>query len=74
MRNFFSALLLLTLVACTGSERDFSEADIANLHDQMQRGELSSEELVRWYIDRIETIDRAGPTLNAIIQINPDAL
>ena len=50
------------LVACTGSEQDFAEADIAQLHDHMQRGELSSEELVRWYIERVDTIDRAGPT------------
>jgi len=68
------ALLLLTLAACAGSERDFSEADIAELHDQMQRGELGSEELVRWYVSRIERIDRAGPALNSIIEINPDAL
>ena len=62
------------LAACSGSERNFSEADIAELHDHMQRGELSSEELVRWYISRIDSIDRAGPALNSIIEINPDAL
>ena len=70
MRNVFAALLLLALAACTGSEQDFSEADIADLQDQMQRGELSSEELVSWYLVRIETVDRAGPSLNSIIEIN----
>ena len=74
MHRTLSLLLLLTLVACTGGERDFSEADIAQLHDHMQRGDLSSEELVRWYISRVESIDRAGPALNSIIEINPDAL
>ena len=74
MRGLLNALLILTLAACTGSERDYSEADIAALHDHMQRGELSSEELVGWYIDRIKTIDQAGPALNSIIEINPDAL
>ena len=74
MRNLLSALLILTLAACTGGERDYSEADIAALHDHMQRGELSSEELVAWYIDRINTIDHAGPTLRSVIEINPDAL
>jgi amidase len=73
MRSLLSALLLLALAACTGSERDYSEADIATLHDHMQRGELSSEELVAWYIDRIKTIDHAGPALNSVIEINPDA-
>jgi len=69
-----TTILLLMLAACSGSERNFSEADIAELHDHMQRGELSSEELVRWYISRIDSIDRAGPALNSIIEINPDAL
>jgi amidase len=74
MRNVYFALWMILLAACTRGERDYSETEIANLHDQMQRGELSSEALVRWYIDRIETIDRAGPRLNAMIEINPDAL
>ncbi len=74
MRRLLSALLVLTLAGCSASEPDYLEADIAELHDHMQRGELNSKELVSWYIDRIETIDRAGPTLNSIIEINPDAL
>jgi amidase len=74
MRNFWLALLGAVLVACATDERDFSEASIANLHDQMQRGELSSEELVTWYLQRIDSVDRAGPRLNAIIEVNPDAL
>ncbi len=74
MRQLFCALLILTLAACSGSETDYSEVSIADLHDQMQRGELSSEELVNWYIGRIADIDRAGPALNSIIEINPDAL
>ena len=74
MRTVLSALLVLTLAACTASEPDYLEADIAALHDHMQRGELNSEALVSWYIDRIEAIDRAGPALRSIIEINPDAL
>ncbi len=70
----FALTLALTLAACSSDEPDFIEADIADLHDHMQRGELSSEALVGWYLDRIESIDRAGPTLAAIIEINPDAL
>ena len=73
VRQAVCALLLVALAACTGNERDYSEAGIAELHDQMQRGELRSVELVDWYISQIDTIDRAGPTLNSIIEINPDA-
>jgi amidase len=67
-----TAVILLT--ACGGKAKDYSEANIAELHDQMQRGELQSEELVRWYRDQIAAIDRAGPELRAIIELNPDAL
>jgi len=74
MRTLVSVILLFTLAACTTDDRDFTEVSVADLHDQMQRGELSSEHLVSWYIDRIGSIDRAGPKLNAIIEINPDAL
>jgi len=74
MRALASAILIFVLTACTGSEKDYSELSVADLHDQMQRSELSSEQLVNWYIDRIESVDRAGPKLNSIIEINPDAL
>ncbi len=74
MRKNVLALLCVTLAACTGSERDFSEIGIAELHDQLQRGELRSEQLVGWYIDRIQTIDRVASGTNAIIEINPDAM
>jgi len=73
MRQLWLGIALVALAACSGADRDFSESSIADLHDQMQRGELSSAELVDWYIDRIEAIDQAGPGLNAIIEINPDA-
>src|SRR4051794_12786816 len=40
----------------------------------MAAGALTSHALVQAYLDRIERIDRAGPTLRSIIEINPDAL
>lgn len=79
MRYAPLALLCLLLAACGGarddvSASDFTEATIADLQDRMQRGELSSEALVAWYLQRIDEIDRAGPELNSIIEVNPDAL
>lgn len=66
---------VLLLVACAGTaERDFREADVATLQSAMQRGELTSRELVGWYIERIDAIDANGPALNSIIEVNPDAL
>ena len=67
-------LLVLGLAGCGGERPNFEEASIAELHDRFQRGELHAEDLVHWYLDRIERVDRAGPGLNAVIELNPDAL
>ena len=53
---------------------DYSEYDIATLQALMQEGELSSAQLTEFYLQRIESIDRDGPGLNAIIELNPQAL
>ncbi len=53
---------------------DYSEYDIATLQELMQEGELSSVQLTEYYLQRIEAIDRDGPALNAIIEVNPQAL
>ena len=74
MRQLLPLFLTALLAGCGSEPRDFSEASIAELHDAMQRGELRAEELAGWYLDRIATIDRNGPHLNSIIEVNPDAL
>ena len=74
MRRLCIGFIALLLGACSANERDFTETNIAELHDQMQRGELTSEQLVAWYLDRIESVDKSGPALNAMIEVNPDAL
>lgn len=40
----------------------------------LQAGEVSSTDLVQAYIERINAVDRAGPTLQSVISINPDAI
>jgi len=40
----------------------------------LQTGNVTSEELVSAYLDRIERIDNAGPTLQSILTLNPTAL
>ncbi|GAC1472957.1 MAG: amidase [Chloroflexota bacterium] len=55
-----------------GDER-LEEATIADLQQWMQSGQLTSRHLVDWYLARIESLDRNGPTLRSIIEINPDA-
>jgi len=50
------------------------EATIAELQHAMEEGELSSRQLTEWYIERIQQLDKEGPSLHAIIEINPEAL
>jgi amidase len=40
----------------------------------MTAGTLTSHDLTQAYLDRIAAIDDAGPALNAVIELNPDAL
>ena len=74
MRRYYLAAICMALAACSGPPDNFEEATITELHDRMNRGELTSEELIGWYLQRIESIDRSGPSLNSIIELNPDAL
>jgi amidase len=52
----------------------FAEAGISDLQSRMASGELDSVTLTRAYLDRIARLDRAGPRLRAVIELNPDAL
>ncbi|AHM63306.1 Amidase [Flammeovirgaceae bacterium 311] len=62
-----------TQVAETESFR-LLELDINQIQQGYQDGTLTAKEVVQAYLDRIEAIDSKGPTLNSIIQVNPDAL
>ena len=77
MTHLVSALcvfLLLVAYAPDSSGVDYREYDIESLQALMQQGELNSRQLTQYYLDRIEAIDRNGPNLNSIIEINPQAL
>ena len=74
MQLGLTLLVTAMFVACGGKTPDHREATIAGLHDQIQRGELTSEELVLWYRDRIDAVDRPDAGLNSVIELNPDAL
>jgi amidase len=50
------------------------ELTIAEAQQQMARGVLTSRALVERYLARIDAVDRRGPSLHSILEINPDAL
>jgi amidase len=53
---------------------DLEEITAIDLQKKMQSGEQTSVSITNAYLARIEKIDRSGPALNSIIELNPDAL
>ena len=64
------------IVRAFAAPSDFAveEATIAALQAAMQAGRLTAESLANQYLQRIQAIDRNGPTLRSVQEINPDAL
>lgn len=53
---------------------ELNELTIDELQQKMQSGAHSSRSITQLYLQRIEAIDKKGPALNAVIELNPDAL
>jgi amidase len=50
------------------------EATIIELQNKMDSGESTARAIAEMYLERIEQIDKGGPAINAVIELNPDAL
>ena len=53
---------------------ELEEATIADLQKAMEAGRETSRSLVEKYIGRIEALDRQGPALRQVLEVNPDAI
>jgi amidase len=53
---------------------EFDEITIADLQDGMKSGKYTARAIAEKYLARIEQIDKHGPALNSVIEVNPDAL
>ncbi len=60
--------------AASSALPDLQEASATQLAAALQAGRTTAEALVQGYSARIETLDRRGPKLNSVIEMNPDAL
>lgn len=77
-------ILLLTHTSCqfpSAKEHNvqidsfrFLENDIAEIQQGYKESDYTVKEVIEAYLERIEEIDKKGPMLNSIIQINPDAI
>src|SRR5579859_3091443 len=50
------------------------EATLGQLQAEMAAGRMTARSITREYIARIHALDRAGPTLRHVLEVNPDAL
>ena len=85
-KTLFPALgiiLLMTIGSCRNESQKpataiepfrFAEYTIDQLQQGYKNGDFTVTYVVQAYLDRIKAIDDSGPMLNAVIQVNPDAL
>jgi len=69
-----SLLFGLALRTASATTLDLTSATIPELDAALNSGALTSEQLVQLYLDRIAAYDKQGPTINAVITLNPHAL
>jgi len=76
-RHFLSAASALSTAAAAATPDapafPFTGLTAADASRRMAEGSLSSLALTQAYLARIAAVDRAGPKLNSIIELNPDA-
>lgn len=53
---------------------DLNEVTIAELQNGMKSGKYTAVSLTKKYLQRIQAIDKQGPAVNSVIEINPDAI
>jgi amidase len=53
---------------------ELDEITVAKLQDEMQSGRLTARSITEKYLTRIEKVDKHGPAVNSVIELNPDAL
>jgi amidase len=53
---------------------ELDETSITDLQDAMKSGKYTARSIAEKYLARIDQIDKQGPAINAVIELNPDAL
>lgn len=75
-RGFLYKSLLLLPAARMGSAQSFDleEATLADLEQGFASRKFTARLVTEWYLARIASFDKSGPKVNAVIELNPDAL
>src|ERR1700751_1599062 len=55
-------------------DAEIAAFDAVELEARLASGELSAERVAWVFLARIESLNEAGPSLHAVVEVNPDAL
>jgi amidase len=66
--------VMLMVSSAAGQPFQLMEASINEIHRGFESGKLTCHSLVQQYLDRIKAYDQQGPTLNALLYVNPKVL
>ena len=66
--------VMLMVASAAGQQFQLMETSINEIHRGLQSGKLTCHSLVQQYLDRIKAYDQQGPTLNAMLYVNPKVL
>jgi amidase len=53
---------------------ELDEITISELQEGMSSGKFTAHSITEKYLSRIESIDKHGPAINSVIEVNPDAI
>jgi len=75
-RDFLYKSLLLLPAARVASAQSFDleEATLADLEQGFAARKFTARAVAEWYLARIDSLDKRGPKVNSVIELNPDAL
>jgi len=68
-----AALSVVRSLPAAAAPSNLNEMTVAQMQAAMASNQLSSLDLVNFYLTRIKTLDQSGPTVNSVIEVNPDA-
>jgi amidase len=80
-RRFLQTGLLAATAAATATPAaekvepfELDELTIADLQEGLKSGKFTARSLTEKYLARIDAVDKKGPAVNSVIEVNPDAL
>jgi amidase len=75
-RDFLYKTLALfpALRAASGQSFDLEEVTLADLDHGFTSKQFTARTVAEWYLARIDSLDKKGPKVNSVIELNPDAL